>query len=204
MTAPSGSLEQRLQDLEQGMRSLLAGNWTDRASVVNAAGAYVPLSSLAFGMVGATLNTDVTPVQLNGVANTAGGTGFQSKGGPVLDVLVTGGRLRVDVAAGMTSSGNKAGMYVSYGLRGPSPDLVTSQAGAGPLVGFNGDTLLGIECFHSGQGQQQDWTGGSFALHTGLTPGWYHIEARYLLGYSSTTYAPYGIAYFPRLVATPY
>jgi hypothetical protein len=50
MTEPSG-LEGRFAALEQQVRSLMATNWTDRASVVNAAGAAVPLSAYGVALV---------------------------------------------------------------------------------------------------------------------------------------------------------
>lgn len=196
------SLEQRLSDIESALRSLRTTNWTDLASVVNAAGAAVPLSSLAFGQVADTLNTDVTPVSFTGVSGTVGGTGFVSAGGPSVNVLVSGGRLRVDIAALMVSSGNKASLMMSYGIRGPAVSAATAPAA--PVIGYNGDTVYSVECFHSGMGQEQDFSGGSFGLHTGLARGWYNVTARYSLSYSGTSYAPYGIVTFPRIVATPY
>jgi hypothetical protein len=194
------SLEARIRDLEAFARSISGGNVTDLASVVNAAGEYVPLSSIAFGEVAA---ADNGVVQLTGVSNSGAGGVPWAAGTPAVYVYVTGGRLRVDWAAELTASGNNTSFYYSPGVSGPYPSLAEAQAGGGPLaVPPTYDRAIEIQ--HNATGMQIVAAMGSFSTHTGLAPGWYTVDARYALTYSG--YAGYigGSATNRRLAAAPY
>jgi hypothetical protein len=193
--APPGSLEQRLTDLEAGLRSLLTGNWTERASVVNAAGRWVPLSSLAFGMVTA---ADLGLTTVDGVASTVGSAGW-FYGSPVADVYVNGGGLLVFTAGALSASGNKCSMYQSYRLLGPT---ATAGAAAGVAVGPAQDRAIEVQHSHSGQDQRA--AAGTFGVHTGLAAGWYRIESAYMIAYSSSALTPSGGARNRRLAALPF
>jgi hypothetical protein len=196
MTAPSHSLEQRLIDVEAALRSLLAGNWTERASVVNAAGAWVPLSQLAFGLVSA---ADLGYTELNGgnPAPAPGGVGW-IYGTPQLDVLVNGGSLLVFTAGQLHAQGNKCGMYQSYRLLGPTAE----PSAAGPqAVGPSYDRA--VEAFDPGYGQGTDVGAGTFGSHTGLAPGYYRVQSAYAISFSGGMFT-YGSAVNRRIAALPF
>lgn len=185
------SLEARIAALEAQARSLAASNWTDRASVTNASGRFVPLSSLAFGQVVA----EMPPVvELWGVANAGpGGVGWIA-GDPTLDVYVSGGGLRVDVGAALTASGNKCSMFMSYAVI----DLSVGQTLVAP------DYARSIEVQHNAQGMDQRAAMGTFGFDLQLVQGWYRVQARYALSYSGWTSTPYGSAERRRIAATPF
>jgi hypothetical protein len=192
------SLEARVRDLEAAVRSLRATNLTDLASVVNASGEAVPLSQLAFGMVAAQYSDYVN---LQGTANTiAANTDTWRAGNPSLDVFVSGSRLRVDISGTLFASGNHCSIWMAYALfyRGPAAQqnsVKTQILGPDDVapISVQDQTAVGaiISC-------------GGFNLHTGLTPGWYTVEARYAIGYNSSTAAPFGNVQDPRMAATPF
>jgi hypothetical protein len=187
MTEPTG-LEGRIYALEQQVRSLMATNWTDRASVVNAAGAAVPLSAIAFGQV-TYHGDDVSPL-LTSNNNAGGGTGWVDGGGPYLNVLVNGGQLRVDFSTQIDLDGYQPYGAMSYTLRGPG--ATAAAAATGPVVVL-GDTwrAVSIGDAHSST-EWQNLTGGgaAFGIHTGLTPGWYRVAGVYTLSWGPATAGP--------------
>lgn len=194
--APAASLEHRIEQLEAGLRSLLAGNLTDRASVVNAAGRAVPLSSLAFGLVSA---TDLGYTELNGgnPAPAPGGVGW-IYGNPTLDVLVNGGALLVFTAGQLHAQGNKCGMYQSYRLLGP-----TATAGAAAAEAVSPAYDRAVEVFDPGYAQGTDVGAGTFGSHTGLAAGWYRVQSAYAISFSGGMFT-YGSAINRRIAALPY
>lgn len=187
------SFEAKFLELEAQVRAMRARNPLDDAAVVSpTTGGYVAMSSLAFGQVTASdpaLLEILTPAGI-------GGSGWIA-GNPVVDVYVTGGRLRVDVAAALTASGNKLSMFMSYGLIGPT--TAPGQAGA-LIVGPAFDRAVEVQ--HSHAGQDQRAAAGTFGLHTGLARGWYRVACYYATSYSNTSY-PYGSAQNRRLAAAP-
>lgn len=189
------SLEARIADLEAFARAWSAANLTDRASVVNASGRYVPLSSLAFGMVTA-VDTGLT--EIYGTANTAGGAGWFT-GTPRADVYVSGGGLLVLTGAALTAAGNKCSMFQSYRLLGP-----TAEASGAGAVNTSPAYDRAIEVQHSHGGQDQRGAQGTFGVHTGLAIGWYRIESAYAITYSGTAASPYGSAQNRRVAALPF
>jgi hypothetical protein len=198
MTAPAGSLEQRLTDVEAGLRSLMTGNWTERASVVNAEGLAVPLSQLAFGMAA---STDLGLTEINvGIPGGPGSAGW-FYGTPRLDVLVNGGRLLVLTAAALVASGNKASMFQSYRLIGPTVTAGAVTTVMPVAVGPAYDRAVEVQ--HSHSGMDQRGAAGTFGLHTGLAPGWYRIESAYAMSYSGGM-PTYGSATNRRIAALPY
>ena len=196
------SFEARILDLESAVRSLQSTNLTDRASVVNAAGASVPLSSLAFGQVAIVDPRDTVSVQ--GTLNTASGSGWVDRGGPYLDVNVRGQALLVDFTTQLTVEGIQPGGGMSYVLRGPA----ATQAGAAtaPIV-VNGDTWRSVwlgDSHSTSEYVNLTAGGASFGFHSGLAPGWYRIAAVYTLGWSSSpTYTPRASFYGMTFAATP-
>lgn len=197
MPEPSSfSLEKRLADLESEVRSLRSANLLNRASVVNAEGDYVELSSLAFGQAAATSNG---LVELWGTANAGPGGVAWTAGAPSVDVRVTGGRLRVDIAGALVASGNKCSAFLGYSVLGPG------LAEGTQTVEFAAPAYeRAVECQHSGTGMDARLAAGTFALHEGLPEGWYTVAARYALSYSGSTTQPYGAFTNRRLSATPY
>lgn len=194
--APATSLEYRIEQLEAGLRSLMAGNWTDLASVVNAAGRAVPLSSLAFGLVGA---TDLGYTELNGgnPAPAPGGVGW-AYGSPSLDVRVNGGGLVVLTAGALHAQGNKCAMYQSYRLLGPG-----AVAGGSGVVALGPAYDRAVEVFDPGYGQGTDVGAGTFGVHTGLAAGWYRVESAYAISFSGGMFT-YGSAQNRRIAALPF
>jgi hypothetical protein len=203
MTEPSG-LEGRFAALEQQVRSLMATNWTDRASVVNAAGAAVPLSAIAFGQVNYH-GDDVAPL-LTSNNNAGGGTGWTDGGGPYLSVLVSGGQLRVDFATQIDLDGYQPYAAMSYTLRGPGATAALAAAASAPTVVL-GDSwrAVSIGDAHSTT-EWQNLTGGgaSFGIHTGLAPGWYRVAGVYTLSWGASTAGPsHGSFYGVSMLAQP-
>lgn len=183
-------LEARLQGIEQQLRALRTRNPLDAGAIVNASGQYVPLSALAFGQAAA-VRTDTVQITEN--------SGQWYTGDPFVDVYVTSGRLRVDVAALLTASGNKAKMRMGYAILGPG-----SVPG-----GNNGSQVVGpddVRCLSvlmDSQGISQEMAAGYPVLHEGLTPGWYRIESRYRLTTAAGASGYYGTAVNRRIFATP-
>lgn len=190
------SLTRMLMEIQREQRDTATGNPLNRGSVRNAAGQWVSISSLAFGSVGA---TDLSLVSFNVPAN--GGVGGQgwSGWGPQVEVYVTGGKLRVDVAAALTASGNKFSMYMGYAIYGPS----AAQGGAKALA-VAAAYDRSIEVQHNSTGMDHRAAMGTFGLHTGLAAGWYLVQAQYACSYSNFTTAQYGDAANRRLLVTPY
>jgi hypothetical protein len=206
VTEPS-SLEGRVAQLESTVRSLMASNWTDRASVVDAAGNAVQLSSLAFGQV-ADLWSGIGVMNVSGVLNQSTPPWIYP-GHPSVTVLVRGGRLRVDWSALMAlNGGNPAAPFAAswaYSYRvvytGPegAPGTVSTQV-------VDPDYYRAImvrDTSATGTGVYVE--AANWALHTGLTPGWYKVEGAWRLGYSaaSSGSTPQGFTDNPRIAATP-
>lgn len=205
--APDTGLEGRFAALEAQVRSLMATNWTDRASVVDAAGNAVPLSGLAFGQV-ADLWSGVGVMNVSGVLNTSGGPWIYP-GHPTVTVLVKGGRLRVDWSALMALNGGNPqqpfSSYWVYSYRGTYLGPETAQGTVNTVV-INPDYYRGIairDTSATGTGVYHE--GGNWAMHTGLTPGWYKIEGAWQLGWSSASSGstPQGFCDNPRIAAQP-
>lgn len=192
----STSLESRIEELEAFARSWSAGNITSRAAVVNAAGRYVPLDQLAFGLVSAT-DPAYTEILGGNPVSGPGGLGW-FYGSPQLDVLVNGGGLLVLTAARLHSQGNKTSMYQSYRLIGPS--AAPSATGAVPV---DAAYDRAIEVFDLGVGQGVDLGVGSFGVHTGLAAGWYRVQTAYALSWSGTQFT-IGSATNRRVAALPF
>lgn len=190
------SLEARIVELEAFARAISAGNLTDLASVVNAAGRYVPLSSLAFGLVGA---ADLGYTELNGgnPAPAPGGVGWVY-GTPQLDVYVTGGNLLVLTAAELHAQGNKCGMYQSYRLLGPA----LAQGGGGAVTVAPAYDRA-VQVFDPGYGQGTTLGAGTFGVHSGLAAGWYTVQSAYAISFSGGMFT-YGSAINRRLAAMPF
>ncbi len=192
MPAPQdNSLEGRLAELERRLRSLETGNLLERASVVDASGEYVELSSLAFGQASA-----VEPLTAQFTVNSPA----WSYGAPTLDVYVTGGRLRVDLAAHLLAYGVNLRMAMGYRLLGPGDeeggDLDTvAQAPADSRALFvisNGETIA------------TQVSSGIADLATGLARGWYRVQCAYQLsGETQPAGQTSGAALNRRLFATP-
>ena len=183
------SLEARIAALEATVRSQRASNLTDRAAVVNASGRYVPLSALAFGQVAA---VDLGQYTLR--ENTA----TWKLGAPALDVYVTGGKLRVDVAARIVTGGFNLRMGMSYRVTGPTTD--PSDAGAQVRAPDESRAIL----LKNQQGAFAEMAAGFPDLVENLNPGWYRVQGAYqLLGEQNTPDDTYGAAFNRRLFATP-
>lgn len=193
----STSLEARIEELEAFARSMLAGNLTDLASVVNAAGRSVPLSSLAFGLVSA-VDPAYTEIYGGNPVSGPGGLGW-FYGTPQLDVRVNGGGLVVLTAARLHSQGNKTSMYQSYRLLGPT----TTAGGTGAGIAVDAAYDRAIEVFDLGVGQGVDLGVGTFGVHTGLAAGWYRVQSAYALSWSGTQFT-IGSATNRRLAALPF
>jgi hypothetical protein len=198
-----GTLEKWMLDVERALRDLATGNALNKGSVQKATGEYVTLSALAFGAAQATVPALLT---LTGTANTGPGqVGFLADVGPSVNVLVTGGALRVDVAASLVASGNHASMFMSYAILGPGDPADPGQATVTQIVQLVGPAFTrAIELQHNAQGQDIRGAFGTFVQHTGLAPGWYTVSARYAMAYSGFTAVPFGSAENRRLMATPF
>jgi hypothetical protein len=202
-----GTLERRIADLEAQVRSMRATNLTDLASVVDASGNSVPLSGLAFGQVSAE-NPAVGAVSLTSTANVA--TSGQDTdpmawtylASPILDVLVKGGRMRVDWAAVLAANANQTAspeISMSYQVlfRGPSNDGTVNTRVVNP------SRYRCIKIVNYGASPRVE-SYGTFAFHTGLAPGWYRVQTGFYLAYQSSTTTVTCSADYPRLAATPF
>lgn len=144
---------------------------------------------------------DPAALTLTGTASTVGSVPWNTAAGPFVDLLVTGGRLRIDVAANLEVYGNKCSLYVGYQLSGPTTAqalLDVAAVLAAPLY----DTAMQLQ--DDGTGMNQLGAFGTFDVVTGLESGWYRVVQSYGLSYSSTTGAPFGTATYRRLTATRY
>jgi hypothetical protein len=144
-------------------------------------------------------------VSLTGVANAGvGSVGWDLASGPSVDLFVSGGRVRVDLAARLEVHGNKTSVYAGYQVRGPVADPAVTDLGTAPVV-LAPDVARAIEF------QDPDGTGmsrlGGFGVHdiaTALAVGWYRFTMVYFLAYGGTTTAPYGNITNRRLTVTRY
>lgn len=138
-------------------------------------------------------------VTLTGVASAAGTVAW-TYGGPSVDLLVTGGRLLVQVAASLEVYGNKCVLYAGYRVSGPaaSADLLPGPVAAAPSYEAS------AQLQDDGVGMNQLGAFATFDVVTGLAVGWYRVEEAYALAYSGTTGAPYGIATYRRIAVTRY
>lgn len=212
------SLEQRIADLESAVRSLRATNLTDLASVVDASGNPVPLSGLAFGQVAAiwagvgVVHIDAAPsFTADGktaspvpTATPTPGAWYQPSPGLQLDVLVRGGRLRIDWAALLAMVGGNGN---AYGVMSYSLDYLgdVNTHGTVPLSRpVPLDYYRAIQ-IRDNAAQGATVQSGNWYMHTGLTPGWYRVRAGWFHGYTSTaTIVPHIDCDNPRIAATPF
>lgn len=207
------SLEQRIVDLESAVRSLRATNLTDLASVVDASGNPVPLSSLAFGQVAAILS-GVGVAQVIGAYNTAPGAASAAPasawvypGNPNVEVLVKGGRLRVDWSALIALLGGNATATASWSYS-YAVDYIGPVNARGTVV----QRVVDPSYYRAIIARDTALTGmylecGNWFMHTGLAPGWYRISAAWLLAYgayASGAGDPHGYGDNPRIAATPF
>lgn len=190
-----------MKRVDDELRDLATGNPLNKGAVQDASGRWVPLSSLAFGMVTA---TDLSTTNLTGGAGP-GSVGWIANG-PQANVLVSGGRLRVDVAGALEVYGNKAGAYLGYRVLGPGNADDPAQAGVTQTVQVVApDLSLAVMAFDpDGNGMSKQLAAGTFGLHTGLARGWYTVQCCYFLAYSGSTGSPYGNFRNRRLAATPF
>lgn len=192
------SLEGRLAQVESGLRALRATNLTDLASVTDASGSAVPLGQLAFGQAVAANTFAVT---LTGSAGSPGTVPWDVTVGPATDVRVSGGTLRVDVAAALEAYGNRCSVFAGYRVLGPAD----TQAGALTAAqAVAPDYTRAIELQDDAVGMNARGAFGTFDVVPNLAPGWYRVVMAYALTYSGTVDPPYGIITNRRLVATPY
>lgn len=198
---PAG-LADWMAGVERQLRDLATGNPLDKGAVQDAGGRWVPITQLAFGMVTA---TDLTTVALTGAASTVGSVGW-TRNGPQANVLVSGGRLRVDVAGAVEVSGNKAGAYLGYELLGPGSADDPAQATVTQTVQVAApDLAVAVMAFDpDGSGMSKQLAAATFGLHTGLARGWYTVRACYYLAFSASSGPPYANFRNRRLAATPY
>lgn len=206
---PDQSTEGILTELIAQVRALRASNPLDLASVTDAAGNTVPLSGLAFGEV-ATIWAGVGVVSITNPgaspvdAKTAPPSAWtQPSPGLQLDVLVQGGRLRVDWAALLAlagAAGAGATIVMSYSLDYLGP--ATARGSVNTRVA-DPDYYRGIQIRDNpaaaNTGQQGTWF-----MHTGLTPGWYRVWAAWILGTGSVANPSTGSCDNPRIGATPF
>lgn len=204
-TPADNSLEGRIADLEAQVRALRSTNLTDLASVRDASGNTVPLSGLAFGQVQAT-QTGTGVASFVGVANTAAPrSGAQWVSGALfVDVLVKGGRLRVDWAANMSALGVQVQTIYSYSLT-----ALGNGAAADPARDVPANVVVSPDFYRALVVYDPNTIGavvghGTWAFHTGLAPGWYRVRAAYQFGYGSTAQAPTANVDYPRIAATPF
>jgi hypothetical protein len=198
------SLEARIRDLEAFARSISAGNVTDRASVVNATGEYVPLSDLAFGQVGAE-NPTVGAISLNSVPNQGNPTSLDPSNWsyiePTIDVFVRGGRMRVDFAAVLAANGNTTALpeiAMSYRamFRGATNDGSVNTLAIAPSR-YRCIKLVNLA------GSASVLSYGSFGFHSGLAAGWYRVQPAFILVYASAPASVQASADYPRVAVTP-
>jgi hypothetical protein len=188
-----------MRGVERQLRDLATGNPLNRGAVQSADGRMVGLQSLSFGSVA---DERVGLFEMTGEIGGPGGVGWFAADGPSAWVLVTGGRLRVDVAGALTASGNRCSVFLSYAALGPS-----TEAGgpAGPERVAPAYTRA-VEVQHDGAvGMDTRAAAGTFGLHTGLPAGWYLVAARYAMSYSGNPdVPPTGSVENRRLLATPF
>lgn len=190
---PDTSLAARLAEAERDLADLRQSG----GRVYNpATGAFVPLSSLAFGLVAA---SDASSTQIDGGVPGAPGALGWYYGSPSLDVFVNGGGLLVFTAASITAQGNKASMYQSYRLLGPG----TAAGGNLGAVPAGPAYDRAVEAFDPGYAQGTGLGAGTFGVHTGLTRGWYRVQSAYALTFSGGA-ATYGDARNRRIAAMPF
>lgn len=199
---PDTSTAARIAEIERQLADL---RQTGSRVYNSSTGLFVPLSSLAFGQVTA-LRAGVGVVSLTGVAATSkpGSTLVLADwtiGAPEVDVLVTGGRLRVDWASLLAVTGSSARMVMSTTLiyTGPPDAPGTMSTSVVPPEYYRS-----LFPFAAGSNNAAMINAGTFSFHTGLTPGWYKVRSAFALAYESTTAAPLGSADNPRIGATPY
>jgi hypothetical protein len=187
-----GTLEKWMLDVERQLRDLATGNALNQGAVQKATGEYVPLSGLAFGQVPA---RDAT--QLSLTVNTA----TWQLGTPTLDVFVSGGRLRVDVAGWLIVGGVNLRMAMSYQVNGPSP---AGQAdGGGPVVSAP-DVSRALAIKSAGNAASYELAAGFPDLVEGLTRGWYRVRGAYqLVGEANAPADTFGYAINRRIFASP-
>lgn len=214
MTAPPGSLEQRLVDLESAVRSLMTANLTERAAVVDAEGRRVSLAALAFGQVAASASIETGGAVLTYAQHDSGsqfGTGWRSVGEPLfVDVYVTSGRLRVDLSTGLTVSlstglaaGSQAAGSMSYVLLGPV--ATAGELNGAPPTAAPGDSVRTVSTWASTATGRAEVTAGNFGTHTDLPEGWYRVAARYALTYNAGARSSAQASFAgQRLAAVPY
>lgn len=184
------SLESRIAELESFARSLRAGNWTNRASVVNAEGEWVSLDKLAFGQVAARA---LPTIQLT--INQAAWLPVD----PVLDVYVTGGRVRIDQSAFLVVGGVNLEISASYGVTGP-----TAEPSDGGAVRVAPDTEHAL-IINNTQGISNIMAAGFADLVEELPVGWYRVRTyvRLVGEVQATPGETFGSVTNRRLFATP-
>jgi hypothetical protein len=199
------TLEGRIARLEQQVRSLTAGNLTNNASVVDAQGNAVPLSGLAFGQVQA-IQTGNGVASFTGTANTGAGRSVAPwmNGALLVNVLVKGGRLRVDWAANMSALGVQVQTIYSYTVT-----FLGNGAALDPALDVPANVVVPADFYRALVVYDPNNIGaivghGTWAFHTGLAPGWYRVRAAYQFGYASTPQAPTANVDYPRIAATPF
>lgn len=196
MSSPEvASLVRELANIRRELRDLAIGNPLNNAEVVDASGNSVTLSQLAFGSVPGTILD--AAVLYNATPASPGGVGWFAWG-PDVWVRVTGGKLRVDVAAALVAQGNKASTYMSYALYGPA-----ETSGGTAALHTEPAYDRSVELFDPGYGQGLRLAAGTFGLHTGLTPGWYRVAAQYAMSFSGGVHT-YGEVSNRRVLATPF
>lgn len=174
------SLDQRIADLEASVRSLLSAAAVGGTSVAA---------------------TDPASVTLTGTANTPLGVVPWQYNGPTVELFVSGGRLRIDLAAAIEVTGAKAEYFLGYRVIGPSVD----QAGlASAPVRIDPTYATAYSVRYTGQPMAATGNGGTFDLVTGLPIGWYRIVQAQSLSYGSDTGIPNGFAQNRRLAVTRY
>lgn len=146
--------------------------------------------------------SDAGSVTLTGVTGTPGSVAWNVAAGPLVDLYVAGGRIKVDVAASFEVYGNKCSLYAGYTVLGPVDAAELLDAATPVLVAPTYEKSAQLQ--DDGTGMNQLGAFGSFDLVTGLEVGWYRVIEAYALAYSGTTGAPYGIASARRLSVTRY
>lgn len=205
---PDTSTEGRILELERQVADL---RQTGSRIYDPATDQFVSVSSLAFGQV-ADLWDLIGAADILGVAGATVGTQTDPANwtfyprGPSVRVLVRGGRLRVDWAALLYLAGadaySSAYWVMSYDVTflGPpdAPDTVSQRV-------INPDYYRGIVVRDFGKVGAINEAGNWF-MHTGLTPGWYRVQAAFRLSYdviATTAQPPHGWGDNPRVAATP-
>lgn len=208
------SLTRWLGELEREVRGLSTGNALNQGAVQAPDGRYVPLASLAFGQVGWVWTQD----QLDSAASQAAfdgtevGTGSQTTGWilaqspdggvvpttPFVDVLITGGRARVDLTNVASVSGSiQTRLIMGYNISGPAPD----QAGLAAAPEARAPDRSRAVVTGSTYG---DVTGSTFDYVTGLAPGWYRFALRYMFQWFPEQGPPGALVSAPRIAVAPY